>query len=406
MNDFSNEGGGTIRMLGIINELIERDNEVIFVSNTNLDNRIIFNSKIKHVFIDYPFSKNCKRIFQALLGFLPVFIVNIIFNNFLKKLITILREYTNEDYIYFFEYLDNSIGYWLKSNDLIKGYINDIHGVATLEFKFQARLAKKISDNIRFYTKYFISILLDNKVFNNASGLIFASNTMKKYFEDQYPSVVNKKNYILPYRLSSKSCIDVVDNVLRELLIEKFSIKSEEKIILFAGSFKKTGGVPDLIKAFSNINSTYENCRLFLIGDGPTMDECIEIVKKNKLNHKIVFIGRIPYRQLRTYQNLANIIVCPDKQNVYSDLIIHVKYLDALVSGKIVINGSFKSVLELNINESLSIDFKPSDIVSLTNSLDKCINEYVELCYKYRNNQIFACRNLTYKTCVEILEKK
>jgi hypothetical protein len=116
-------------------------------------------------------------------------------------------------------------------------------------------------------------------------------------------------------------------------------------------------------------------------------------------------MGRIPYDHLKTYHDLAVIIVCPDKQNVFSELIVHVKYLDALQSGKIVINGSFKSVKEVNFDQSLSVDFVPSNIDSLTNSLMYCLDNLETLKYKYSNNRKYAEENLTYASHINVLLK-
>jgi glycosyltransferase involved in cell wall biosynthesis len=135
------------------------------------------------------------------------------------------------------------------------------------------------------------------------------------------------------------------------------------------------------------------------------MLECLSIIKEKQIEDKVVFIGRIPYHQLRTYQDLSDIIVCPDKQNVYSELIVHVKYLDALMSGKLVINGSFKSVKEINVDEFLSLNFIPSDIESLRNVLHYAFEHFEHLKEKYKNVQVFTRDNLTYISHVTVLEK-
>lgn len=403
MNDFSHEGGGTIRMQGIMNELVKQNHDVIFISNTNKID--LFNDKIQHIALDFPFSRKQKRIFQGLVGILPNFLIKLMYSSLFKSIQKVIEGKFDNESVYFCEYLDNSIGYCLKTSGIIKNYINDLHGVATLEFKFQAQHAQSLKDKIKFYTKYKVSDLLDKKVCNAAEGLIFASHAMKDYFIAQYPKLAAKHNYILPYVLSSDAISDEVDLALKQQLAEKFQRKPDEKIIFFAGAFKKTGGVPDLILAFNKIASQY-SIRLFIVGDGPTMPECLAIVKEKQLNDKVIFIGRIPYHQLRTYQNLVDIIVCPDKQNVYSELIVHVKYLDSLLSGKIVINGSFKSVKEVNVNESLSVDFRPSEVESLSNAIKYSLDNLEALSQKYANNKVYAKQNLTYASHVSVLENK
>ena len=401
MNDFSHEGGGTIRMQGIMNELAKKNHEVIFISNTTKFQ--LFESNIEQVPLNLPFSRKQKRIFQGLLGIMPVFLIKMLYASVFKSIGKTLKGKFDAEPVYFCEYLDNSIGYCLKSLGMIKEYINDLHGVATLEFKFQAQHANSIKEKIKFYTKYKVSDWLDSKVCNAAHGLIFASKAMEEYFIAQYPKVKDKHNYILPYVLSSGSITDQVDPELKQQLIQKYHCKPEEKIIFFAGAFKKTGGVPDLIAAFSAIVTKY-NTRLLIVGDGPTMNECLALVKENKLEDKVLFLGRIPYHHLRTYQDLADVIVCPDKQNVYSELIVHVKYLDSLMSGKVVINGSFKSVQEVNPNEMLSVNFKPSDLASLSQAICYSLDHYEELLARYKNNVSYVSQQLTYASKVEVLQ--
>lgn len=400
MNDFSNEGGGTIRMQGIMNELSRKGHEVIFLSNTK--KFYLFHQNINHISLDYLFSRQDKRVFQGLLGVLPMGMLKVCYSRLFRQLKKKIQGEFECEPIYFFEYLDNSIGYFLKKNNVIRDYINDLHGVATLEFKFQAEHAKSFAESQKFHIKYKISNLLDKKVFNAAKGLIFASKAMEDFFCEHYPKVKQKKNYILPYVLSSDAGEATVDHEFKKELQLKFNCRPEEKIIFFAGAFKKTGGVVDLIEAFNKIYKKH-NCRLFLLGDGPTMKECQELVTTLQLHEKVIFIGRTPYCHLRTYQDLASVVVCPDKQNVYSELIIHVKYLDALLSEKIVINGSFKSVQEVNQDDFLSISFQPSNVESLSKALATSLEHHDVLMEKYKNNKEYALKELTYASHVEVL---
>ncbi|WP_333695461.1 glycosyltransferase family 4 protein [Flavobacterium sp.] len=404
MNDFSHEGGGTIRMLGILNELAASGHEVVFISNVQAPEKLAaFHPSISHVYLSYLFSRQDKRIFQGLLGLLPVFLFTLLYARFFKRLKTVMAPYQTADSVYFFEYLDNSIGYWLFQKGLIRGYVNDLHGVATLEFKFQAQLATGLLQRIRFYIKYWVSNQLDCKVFTKAHGLIFASKAMQQYFEQQYPAVSVKKNYILPYVLSSGACDSPVDLVLREQLVTQLGILPQQRVVLFAGAFKKTGGVPDLIAAFASVSREHSDLRLLLVGDGPTYAECQEAVRHYGLESVVTFIGRIPYTHLRTYQDLAHVIVCPDKQNVYSELIVHVKYLDALISGKVVINGSFKSVVELNPDDFLSLTFTPSDVSHLATQLSYALTHLEALQKRYAGTPAYVCESLTYASHVTVL---
>jgi glycosyltransferase involved in cell wall biosynthesis len=403
MNDFSREGGATIRMYGILNELAKQGENVTLISNAKGMGK--FDPSIKHINIGYSFSPKDKRSFQGVVGALPLSIALSKYKGLIDRLKTVIQQNSFEKrHIIFFEYLDNTIGYVLKKKGVIAGYINDLHGIATVEFKFQADHARSFLEKVKFLSKYCISNLLDTKVFNNAYGLIFASKVMQEFFVELYPEISSGKNVVIPYVLSPDIAFQSVDDVLKKKLSSDLHIHENDIVIFFAGIFKKTGGVPDLISAVSNLIPKQKRIKLVLVGDGVTMEECKNLVREKGLDENVHFIGRTPYHYLRTYQDIATIIVCPDKMNLYSELIIHVKYLDALMSGKIVINGDFKSVKEVNVDDALSVSFKPSNIESLTNAIAYSIDNLKALKIKYRNNAKYASENLTYRNYVHNLK--
>src|SRR5690606_11201861 len=143
--------------------------------------------------------------------------VNKLYPKLLNKLTLLFKPFQNVEKIIFFEYLDNSIGYWLKKNKVVGSYINDIHGIASNEFIFQRKKAKSLTSKGIFKNKELVYRKLDRKVFNNASGIFYASEAMIDYFSKIYPSLNSKKNFYLPYVLNSRN-IKPVDFQL----VEKF----------------------------------------------------------------------------------------------------------------------------------------------------------------------------------------
>lgn len=406
LNDFVKEGGGTIRIVGILNELANANNEVILISNIANNKKSIFSKKIQHIEIDYTFSKRNKRLFQFILSLFPISFVNMIYGKLLNRLELIFSDISNERNVYFFEYLDNSIGYWLKENKIVQNNYNDLHGVAPLEFSFKVDQADTIMEKISYRLAYLISSILDSKVLSSSEGLIFASKEMKKYYLSKYKSLKKKNNIVLPYLLNSDICDKYeIDKNLQKELKSKYPILEDHKVIMFAGAFKKTGGVPDLVTAFKKVEKSFPKTCLLLIGDGETMNECLEIVRSKDLAEKVKFIGRTPYHELPTYQSLADIIVCPDKMNAYSELIVHVKYFDALISDKVVICGSFKSVQEINKNDSFSVSYEPSNVDDLTDALKEVLNDYDLYLDRYKDNRKKVCEKYTYENYLPKLYK-
>lgn len=400
MNDFQKEGGGTIRMLGIINELAKLNTEIVLISNIHNPSKV--NSKVKHIPIGIEFSRQDKRKFQFYLGTLDYKKLNQTYPELKNRLNSIFQELDRNPKFIFFEYLDNSIGYWLKKNEVIKGYVNDIHGIASNEFDFQAKRAKSLFSKFLLRVKKKISKQLDKRVFESADGIIYASEAMRLYFMKLYPSLKEKENYHLPYLLNHQNVnppnIELVNQLKKDL-----NIQSTDFVFLFAGAFKETGGVQDLIAAFGKVTEEHTNAKLILIGDGPAFEECKNLISSMKHSDAIHQLGRQPYDHLTSYQELSHVLVCPDRQNLFSDLIVHVKYLDALASGKLVINGSFKSVVEINQTKELSLLFRPSDIQDLTSKMIRSIEDYESLSYKFSASKDYTLNNLNYTNYISNL---
>jgi glycosyltransferase involved in cell wall biosynthesis len=406
MRNFKRDGGGSIRMYGVLNALANEDNEVIFISNAMDYSK--FHPRIKHYYINYELNAYDKRIFQGLLSFTPAFVIYYMYKSMFVKIEEAIKN-ANGLYqkLYFFEYLDNSIGYVMKKKNIIDSYVNDIHGVATIEFEYQKSQEKSILKKTLYSIKFLMANKLDRKVFEYCDYFIFTSLSMKKYYEAAYPKVKDKQFYILPNLLSDDACKKEVDEKLKQNLKVKFGINKDEFVFFFAGGYKPTAGVEDLIYVFKKLVNKYvqKKFKLVLIGHGPSYKGCVNLSSNLGLEDNIVFIEKIPYNQLLTYQNIANIIVNPDRQNAYSELIIHLKYFDALISGCLVVNGDFASVREINKEKELSLTFTPSNIDSLFNAVEYSFLNFTELKEKYQTTRKYTCENLTYKSYIHELYK-
>lgn len=403
MNDFQKEGGGTIRMLGIINELAKTESKIILISNLKDTSKV--DANIQHISINYEFSREDKRKFQFILGLFGYKKLNSDFSQFLERLRAVFDSLENKNNRYFFlEYLDNSIAYWLKKNKIIPGYINDIHGIASNEFDFQAKKTKSLPKKLFLRTKEKISNRLDKKVFDEADGIIYASKAMEDYFKTKYPSLHQKNNIYLPYVLNSKNVKPANFDIINKIK-ENIHWKEDDFIFLFAGAFKETGGIQDLIIAFDKVAEKYTYAKLLIVGDGPTFEQCKTLKENSKNSNKMYLLGRQPYDYLASFQEVSHAIVCPDRQNLFSELIVHVKYLDALLSEKIVINGAFRSVKEINEQKELSLLFIPSDIDDLRNKMILAIEDYEKLSTQYQDSKKYALEHLTYTNYIHHLAK-
>src|SRR5438045_1771287 len=90
MNDFTKEGGATIRMYGILNELAKQGESITLISNAK--SLVKFAPSIHHIGIEHGFSAKDKRIFQALVGTLPLAAATAKYGSFIIRLKTIIQQ--------------------------------------------------------------------------------------------------------------------------------------------------------------------------------------------------------------------------------------------------------------------------------------------------------------------------
>jgi len=403
LNDFKNDGGSTIRMKGIVNALAEADQRVVLFSNAETHGR--FHSSIKHIFLGVNISKKQKRIFQFCIALLPNIVNKFIFKSYLITISGILKKekFKINRSIIFFEYLDNSMALFLNKQNIIGEYINDVHGSARLEFlhKRPNTLLKKCLN----MSKYVVAIILDRRMYKNANKIIFLSEAMKEYFEKYYNFIASNDNYVIRDGVSRSQCRKIANKNSVEKYKKSLNISPKDRVVMFAGSFKDLGGVLDLLKSFNFLvrEKKMHNLKLLLLGDGECYKDAKRFISINQLEERVIMIGRTPYSELKNYQELADVIVCPDKQHPLSELVPHIKYFDSLVSEKIVINGSFASISSINKNECISVNFNPSDIDNLTVKIEMVLADLDSFRLAYRFNHQKICTEFSYSNSVKVL---
>lgn len=94
-------------------------------------------------------------------------------------------------------------------------------------------------------------------------------------------------------------------------LRSSLGIGSGEKVIGFAGWFRKWHGIEMLIEAFQMSGLANGGARLLLIGDGPAMNGLRDFVRGRRLTDTVIFTGPVPHRNMPRYLDLVDIAVQP-----------------------------------------------------------------------------------------------
>ncbi|MEF3351633.1 glycosyltransferase [Paenibacillus sp. GYB006] len=146
------------------------------------------------------------------------------------------------------------------------------------------------------YLVYFFNY---KKLAENATLFLAVSNHIKtKLIERGFPSEKIMVHYI---------GIDLEKIVYRD----ETEINNNEIIITTVGRLTEKKGIGYLIQAFNNIYEEFNNIRLRIIGDGPLMNELIELAKSYPSGNKIEFLGNLSHGTVIEHLGRSHIFSLP-----------------------------------------------------------------------------------------------
>lgn len=209
---------------------------------------------------------------------------------------------------------------------------------------------------------------LGRGIFRIATSVIVhsesAANTVREEFAKANDAdkicIIPHGNYIGVYPNS------ITPSVARKQL----SLPEDADVFLFLGYIRPYKGVNDLVDAFVSIRN--ENARLVIAGR-PYDDTTIAMLKARSNNDpRIIFCpGFIDDKDMQLYFNAANVVVFP--------------YREVLTSGAIILGMSFGKACVaprlgcipdyLDEQGAFLYDFKPADVSTLADALQRAIND-------------------------------
>ena len=155
---------------------------------------------------------------------------------------------------------------------------------------------------------------------NNYKNIIFVSNENRKGFIQKYS---NLKDRCLVFNNFINT--DEIIKLSKEKIKE--TKPKNNKLFMFIGRLKKK---KKKVSRQINLINELDNCKLWIIGDGPDKDKYVKEVKDLKITDKVLFLGRkknpYPYMRLADY-----IILTSDFEG------FPVTYLEAITLNKNII---------------------------------------------------------------------
>ena len=116
------------------------------------------------------------------------------------------------------------------------------------------------------------------------------------------PNGVNLEEFKVKDEITERMPTVIPTSILKKEL----NINQRERVILTVSRLVKKNGVDDLIKAGQYLDFPF---KILIIGIGPDEEKLKKLVKKLKLQDKIVFQGHIDYKELPSYYVSADVFV-------------------------------------------------------------------------------------------------
>jgi len=180
----------------------------------------------------------------------------------------------------------------------------------------------------------------------------------------------------------------------------KFSIREEDKIVLYLGRLHKIKGIDILIKSFSKLLQSMNNVILVIVGsDDGSLYDIQKLVNDLKIEEKVIFTGALyGVDKLEAYID-ADVYVLPSRYEIFG-----LTVLEAYSCGKPVIASRVGGLKDLVIDGVTGLLFTSEDTVMLTESIFIILNDITKAKQMGDKGKKYVKENFTIVNVVDKLE--
>jgi glycosyltransferase involved in cell wall biosynthesis len=196
------------------------------------------------------------------------------------------------------------------------------------------------SSTVRYRVRRFMAMLTDAFVVNSKDGKSYLLDTLK---------VIPKKVFSKPFLVPS------VESLLYHAKPLDLKPKFQNPIFLYVGQIVPRKGLKILLDACLILKSQgFTNYTLLVVGDGEQRPELEKYVNDNNLTEQVEWVGKVPYGQLGSYFEQADVFVFPTYDDIWGMVLV-----EAMAFGNAVICSTGAGALEMLIEGENGFSFPP-----------------------------------------------
>ena len=180
-----------------------------------------------------------------------------------------------------------------------------VHTYHTMYEEYVHYITKGYFDGASKKLVEYLTLFLCDKTIDE---LIVPTEKTYALFKEKYK--VKRDVHIIPTGIDVTRFYE--ENVSKKEVLElkkALEISKKDFCILFVGRIAKEKSIDFLINNLKDLTKKIPKCKLIIVGDGPDMNELIELVDKNKLNNNVIFTGKVPWDDIPKYYQLCDVFV-------------------------------------------------------------------------------------------------
>lgn len=238
-------------------------------------------------------------------------------------------------------------------------YVLQAHGAAPIDYLSQTKLL--------LIFKLIYHSLFGKNILKDASNAIALTDIEKKQYMDL--GIPESKIKIIGNAIDLENYVNLPD---KGNFRKRYSLKSNEKIILYLGQIHPIKGLDLLIDSFSELLKEKSDLKLIMVGpDSGNLSKLKEKIADLQIEDKVLFTGPIyGIKKLEAYVD-ADIYVLPSLYETFPNTV-----LESAVCGTPVIITENCGLSHIFKKRKLGIVVK-SDVKDLKNAISQLLNDEI-----------------------------